>query len=293
MRSLFALFPHIIQALKQRTDSAVIFVVPDRGSMQKQLFVLLQLGFYHLQAVLSTWSLPNGAHMRAWTTLATAGKMTHVMSVPREQFPATQTGCPWMETTIAWIPPSDSAADYTLPTNSKVLININSTVGHVVIPATSELIFANLDIELRAKSISVLGKLRIGSATCRTTRKAIVTLTGSPSDVNSSDMLHKGIVVSEMGSLELYGALGQPTWTRLANTAAAGDSTIYLQECVEWQADETVLLTTTHVEDHRRHNKNEKATIAAVRTINLTLCTIKLTLLTSTRDLCVHHRLIA
>ena len=194
--------------------------------------------------------------------------MTHVLMLPRDEVPAARTGCPWDETTVPWSPPSGASPDYTLPENSKVLINSDSNVGHVVVPATSELIFADANMELTAKSISILGKMRIGAATCRTTTKSIVTLTGTASDASASSSLHKGIVVSSTGSISMYGALSQPSWTRLANAAASGDTIVYLQECVEWQAGDTVLLTTTHAEDHRRHNKNEKATIASVECVS-------------------------
>lgn len=203
----------------------------------------------------------------SWVTPQTAGKMTHVMTLPREIVQATPSACPWDEPgLVAWTPPSGAAPDYTLPANSKVLIDADATVGNVVIPTDSELVFANADVELNAASISVLGKLRIGSRTCRfgSTKTARITLTGAASDPAASSALHKGIVASGSGSVEMYGALRQPTWTRLATTAAAGDTTIVLYECVEWAAGDVLLITTTHAEDHRRHNMNEKRTISAV-----------------------------
>ena len=203
----------------------------------------------------------------SWVTPQTAGKMTHVMTLPREIVQATPSACPWDEPgLVAWTPPSGAAPDYTLPANSKVLIDADATVGNVVIPTDSELVFANADVELNAASISVLGKLRIGSRTCRfgSTKTARITLTGAASDPAASSALHKGIVASGSGSVEMYGALRQPTWTRLATTAAAGDTTIVLYECVEWAAGDVLLITTTHAEDHRRHNRNEKRTISAV-----------------------------
>lgn len=203
----------------------------------------------------------------SWVTPQTAGKMTHVMMLPRVNVGATPSACPWDETgLVTWTPPSGEAPDYTLPANSKVLIGANATVGNVVIPADSELVFANADVELIAASISVLGKLRIGSSTCRfgSTKTARITLTGVASDQGASSMLHKGIVASGSGLIEMYGALRQPTWTRLATTAAAGDTTIVLYECVEWAAGDVLLITTTHAEDHRRHNRNEKRTVSAV-----------------------------
>ena len=203
----------------------------------------------------------------SWVTPQTAGKMTHVMTLPRVQVPTTPSACPWDEADLVpWSPPAGPAPDYTLPANSKVLLAADDTVGNVVIPAGSELVFANADVELTAKSVSVLGKLRIGSHSCRfdDAKTARITLTGVASDSDATSSLHKGVVASGSGSIELYGALRQPTWTRLAASSAAGDTTIVLYECVEWKPGDVLLITTTHAEDHRRHNRNEKRTISAV-----------------------------
>jgi len=84
----------------------------------------------------------------SWVTPQTAGKMTHVMTLPRVTVQTTPSACPWDEAgLVAWTPPSGSAPNYTLPVNSKVLINADATVGNVVIPADSELVFANTDVE--------------------------------------------------------------------------------------------------------------------------------------------------
>ena len=72
--------------------------------------------------------------------------------------------------------------------------------------------------------------------------------------------------------LDLHGALFFPTWTRLAaHTPGAALATaapssrnkvLYLQDCVNWEAGQEVLVTTTHHKDTRGYHKNEQRTIA-------------------------------
>ncbi len=47
------------------------------------------------------------------------------------------------------------------------------------------------------------------------------------------------------GGLDLHGKIRSVSWTRLANTASAGQTLITLQEPVDWKAGEEVLVTTT------------------------------------------------
>lgn len=71
-----------------------------------------------------------------------------------------------------------------------------------------------------------------------------------------------------------HGKLYHPTWTRLAahvpgeaqqetGAPASRNTVIFLQDCVNWPAGGTVLVTTSHVKDTRDYTFNEEATIAA------------------------------
>lgn len=126
------------------------------------------------------------------------------------------------------------------------------------------------------------GVVEAGAPTCRLAGKIVLTLHGEYSSAGSSerslftgqdDPLLKGIVVSasSQSRLDLHGALFFPTWTRLAahvpgSTAtgapASRNSVIYLQDCVNWIAGQTVAVTTTHHKDTRGYSFNEERLIA-------------------------------
>jgi hypothetical protein len=199
---------------------------------------------------------------------ANSGTFTVMELLPRQAEAAVRTSCPWDETGLTAFPTGSTFSDVTLSAGTKYLISSGITVtGTLTIPATAELIFDDTSFELIALSILVSGKLRVGSPTCRTSSATqhTITLTGARSDANNADIGHKAIVVTgaEAG-VDLFGALHQPTWSRLAATGSAGESEIYLQECVEWPIGATIVITTTHRIDWRRHNQNEEMLIASV-----------------------------
>lgn len=75
----------------------------------------------------------------------------------------------------------------------------------------------------------------------------------------------KGIWVRNSGELELFGARPSPTWTRLARSAAAGDTSIFLSETPSgWLTGHRILLTTIHAKDSRDFNRNEELTITRI-----------------------------
>lgn len=137
----------------------------------------------------------------------------------------------------------------------------NAQYTEVVIPDTSELIFADALISLNVRTIRVFGALRIGSPTCRFYSPITITFFGSRAEagwptlqtksaaslsfpfppfpstpvspyVSTSLFLlsltfllsefsllgsdGKGIVVDASGTIEMFGKLYHPTWTRLA-----------------------------------------------------------------------------
>ena len=197
-----------------------------------------------------------------------SGSFTVSELLPRETIAPTRTGCPWDDAGLVAFPYGASHAEVTLSRNRKYLLSSGTTItGKLTVPSGAELIFADATFELVAHSIVVNGRLRAGSPTCRTSAatRHTITLTGSRSDADNESAHHKGIVVSGMGAgIDLFGALQQPSWSRLAATASEGESIIYLQECVEWTFSAKLVLTTTHLVDWRRHNQNEEVEIAAV-----------------------------
>ena len=60
-----------------------------------------------------------------------------------------------------------------------------------------------------------------------------------------------------------------PTWTRLSTTAAAGSSSITLNEAVNWPVGAKIVIPTTS--DRHSQRENEMATIASVSNGGMTL----------------------
>ena len=63
-----------------------------------------------------------------------------------------------------------------------------------------------------------------------------------------------------LGGLDLHGIPRNVSWTRLATTASAGQTSITLSEAVDWVAGDEILLTTTDT----RIDHAERRTIASV-----------------------------
>ena len=166
---------------------------------------------------------------------ATSGTFTVSHLLPRQAAPA-RSNCPWDEPGLSAFPPGDEhSGDVVLAEGTKYLLSHSTTiVGTLTVPAGAELIFADEPFELIARGILVQdGRLRIGSPSCRTSARHTITLTGSRSDSDSADIGHKGIVVTgAAAAVDMFGALHQPSWSRLAKTALAGTAKLYLQECV-------------------------------------------------------------
>eukprot|EP00039_Didymoeca_costata_P010556 m.142342 g.142342 ORF g.142342 m.142342 type:complete len:1233 (-) comp14877_c0_seq4:243-3941(-) len=83
----------------------------------------------------------------------------------------------------------------------------------------------------------------------------------------------KGLVVIN-GKADIHGKLYQPTWTRLATTAFAGDEEIILQDAVDWEVGMKVVIATTTYDDRPPPTaipQNEVRTITAVRQNGLEL----------------------
>lgn len=173
---------------------------------------------------------------------------------------APPTACPHLAANLVnWHDPSTwpdgtvpSSGDVVLPNGTSVLLSSCSlapgdALGAVTIPLGSSLVFADsaAGVNLTASSISVQGSLAAGSPSCRLRGFVTITLTGVRPGVASGNVSQaqlailnapaeaKGLVVD--GTLDLHGAQYTPTWTRLATTARAGDSLVWLQEPVNWE----------------------------------------------------------
>ena len=91
-------------------------------------------------------------------------------------------------------------------------------------------------MSLDAHGVVVQGALRAGAETCRLDGAVTVTLHGArPAAGVAVDSWYKGIVMENAGVLELHGKQFFHTWTRLARSVAAGDTTVLLQGSVNWE----------------------------------------------------------
>lgn len=217
--------------------------------------------------------------------------ITHLTSdtvahIPRQSVPESlgvarnASACPWKRPGLLnWHDPATwgvgggaepgDGDDVSIPPNTSVLISScslpeNATFGRVYVPPNSSLVFADANISMHAAAFEVEGSLLIGAEECRLRSSSSVSITLHGTREESSE---KGLRVS--GTIEVFGALFTPTWSRLAARAGPGNSTLFLQECVNWQRGQLLVVTTTHFNDARTHNLNEERTIASVRCLEV------------------------
>jgi hypothetical protein len=124
----------------------------------------------------------------------------------------------------------------------------------------------NADLELTTEWVMVHGELEIGTEASPHTRKATITLTNTvPDEEPMKDMGDRGIMIMG-GTLHLHGDRTH-TWTKLAQTAAAGSTAIQVLDAAGWRAGDEIVLASTDFDPRQA----ERRTIAAVRGNTLTL----------------------
>src|ERR1700685_4520031 len=128
----------------------------------------------------------------------------------------------------------------------------------------------NKDLELTTEWIMVHGELEIGTEAKPHTRKATITLTDNVKDedfggMGGNDRSDRGIMLMG-GILNLHGT-EKNSWTKLAQTAAAGSNTIQVLNPGDWKKGETIVLASTDFDPHQA----EERTIAAVSGNKITL----------------------
>lgn len=143
-----------------------------------------------------------------------------------------------------------------------------NAAGLITIPASSELIIGENvgGISLSAKGFNVLGKLTVGSETCKVETPVIITLVGArPATAVTSPPAPtvKGISVAG-GTLNLHGKQYYQTWARLAKTVQVGDRAIVLQRPVNWERGQKIVLVTSSIKDDRTYNRNEVVTVDGI-----------------------------
>src|SRR5579872_2300032 len=128
----------------------------------------------------------------------------------------------------------------------------------------------NKDLELTAEWIMVHGELEIGTEAKPHTHRATITLTDNIKDedfggLGGNDRSDRGIMLMG-GTLNLHGT-EKNSWTKLAQTAAAGSNTIQVLSSGDWKKGQTIVLASTDFDPHQA----EERTIAAISGNTITL----------------------
>src|SRR5262249_35497941 len=99
------------------------------------------------------------------------------------------------------------------------------------------------DLELTTEWIMVHGELAIGTEAKPYMHKATITLTDNAKDEEMAGMGDRGIMLSG-GTLNLHGNRTN-SWTKLADTAAAGSNSIKVLDAAQWRVGDEIVLAST------------------------------------------------
>ena len=129
----------------------------------------------------------------------------------------------------------------------------------------------NSDLELTTEWIMLHGELEIGTEARPHTRKATITLTNNVKDEDiggmggANDRSDRGIMLMG-GTLNLHGDR-KNTWTKLANTANAGSTSIQVLDASGWRVGDEIVLASTDFDPRQA----ERRTISAIKGNTITL----------------------
>jgi cell migration-inducing and hyaluronan-binding protein len=129
----------------------------------------------------------------------------------------------------------------------------------------------NKDLELTTEWILLHGELEIGSEARPHTRKATITFTNNVKDEDiggmggTNDRSDRGIMLMG-GTLNLHGDR-KNTWTKLAQTAAAGSTSIHVLDAAGWRVGDEIVLASTDYDPRQA----ERRTISAIKGNTITL----------------------
>lgn len=154
----------------------------------------------------------------------------------------------------------------TLPAGRRVLLDVSPpALSGLTIPAGSALEFARQDLTLSSEWIMVHGELRVGSEAQPFAQRADIVLTDAVPGENVMGMGDRVLGVMD-GTLELH---GQPrlAWTRLAQSAPAGSTTLNLERAPDWAPGDTLTLASTDFNP----GQTEQVTVQRVSGTGVTL----------------------
>jgi cell migration-inducing and hyaluronan-binding protein len=159
----------------------------------------------------------------------------------------------------------------TIPAGKDVVLDVSPpALGGLTIEG--KLSFANnADLELITEWVMLHGELEIGTEARPHTRKATVTLTNNVKDEDIGGMggannrIDRGILLMG-GTLNLHGDR-KHTWTKLAQTAAAGSTSLQVLDASGWRVGDEIVLASTDFDPRQA----ERRTISAIRGNTITL----------------------
>ena len=108
-----------------------------------------------------------------------------------------------------------------------------------------------LNIDLTSDWIRVAGRLEVGSTAQPFTHRATITLTAAYSSTCASSAVDQTLAVEGGGVLSLHGTPRTLSWTRLALTAAAGDSEIHTTAAPGWLPGDRIVIASTDYDPSR------------------------------------------
>jgi hypothetical protein len=131
----------------------------------------------------------------------------------------------------------------TIPEGKDIVLDENPpALGGLTIEG--KLIFADENLSLTSKYIVVHGTLQIGTESDPFTHNAVITLNDNNTAASVMGMGTRGIIVMG-GTLEIHGNPPPVMWTRINKHAAAGATTIELQNTVSWKSGDEIAVAPT------------------------------------------------
>jgi cell migration-inducing and hyaluronan-binding protein len=124
---------------------------------------------------------------------------------------------------------------------------------------------ADKDLELTTEWILMRGELHVGSERAPHTRNATITLTNNVPDENINGMGDRGIMIVG-GTLSLHGDR-ENAWTKLAETAEAGSTSIEVLDAAGWRVGDEIVLASTDFNPRQAERRH----IRAIRGNRITL----------------------
>src|SRR5687767_1019792 len=154
----------------------------------------------------------------------------------------------------------------TIPAGKHVVLDVTPpALGGLTIDGT--LRFADTaDVELTTEWIVLHGELAIGTEARPHTRKATITFTNTVRDEEPmKGMGDRGIMIMG-GTLNLHGDR-KNAWTKLAQTAEAGSTSIQVLDASGWRVGDEIVLASTDFDPRQA----ERRTISAIKGNTITL----------------------